>query len=185
MSPATVPSALSEADIRHRYNSQSRLRERWNEPADLRGGSHLYFADSETAMGGGGGLSSGREGTSSTQFTTSDEYTHQYHRRSRRGHRTTPNSGPNSTPTHGDDDDADEEARRPLTRGSSRRSRHTRRDSRRNARDRDRDRYIFHEHEATLVQDSPLRAVSTPPTTRMSLPCGSSFLSFRTFYVEC
>ncbi|KAJ2923112.1 hypothetical protein H1R20_g13984, partial [Candolleomyces eurysporus] len=86
------------------YNSQSRLREQWNEPADLKGGSMLYFAGPEKGVVGGG--SSGQEGSSSTQVTTSDEYTRHY-RRSRRHRRRT-----SSLPGSPEDSDY-----RPLTRG--------------------------------------------------------------------
>ncbi|KAJ2919594.1 hypothetical protein MD484_g807, partial [Candolleomyces efflorescens] len=75
-----LPSAVYAISVLALYNSQSRLRDRWNEPADLKGGSMLYFAEPEKGIGGGaggrGGSSSGQEGSSSTQVTTSDDHAH-------------------------------------------------------------------------------------------------------------
>lgn len=111
------------------YNSQNRLREQWNEPADVKGKSLLYFNDPEKLA---------QTGHSSDFETRSEGY---YRRtRGRASHRRRTNSLPPESP---------ESWQRPLTRNRER-------------------RYIFHEHEETLVQHSPYfgRRSSSPPARR-------------------
>ncbi|KAJ3513864.1 hypothetical protein NMY22_g14916 [Coprinellus aureogranulatus] len=111
------------------YNSQNRLREQWNEPAEVKGKSLLYFNDPEKFA---------QTGQSSDLETRSEGY---YGRSGgRAGHRRRTSSLPPDTP---------ESWQRPLSRNKER-------------------RYIFHEHEETLVQQSPHfgRRSASPPARK-------------------
>ncbi|KAJ3521887.1 hypothetical protein NMY22_g12127 [Coprinellus aureogranulatus] len=117
------------------YNSQNRLREQWNEPAEVKGKSLLYFNDPEKFA---------QTGQSSDLETRSEGY---YGRSGgRAGHRRRTSSLPPDTP---------ESWQRPLSRNKER-------------------RYIFHEHEETLVQQSPHfgRRSASPPARKQCYSLG-------------